>query len=90
MTNHSIKVSTTPLSFKQPAKDFIFSLNGDLDYTTNKQKEASTNKMLSDGWFGKWKINTNANYAILDNGQVFNSANHMSSDTLASLFTNQN
>ena len=90
MTNHSIKVSTTPLSFKQPAKDFIFSLNGDLDYTTNKQKEASTNKMLSDGWFGKWKINTNANYAILDNGQVFNSANHMSSDTLTSLFTNQN
>jgi hypothetical protein len=87
MTNHNIKVSTSLNTYKQPAKDFIFSLNGDADYAANKQKEASTPKMLANGWFGKWKTDTNANYAILGNGQVFNNKHHISTEILDSLFS---
>jgi len=86
LSNHDIKVSTSLNTFKQPAKDFIFSLNGDADYATNKQKESSTPRMLADGWFSKWKMDSNANYAILGNGQVFNNKNHMSTEILDNLF----
>lgn len=89
LSNQDIKVSTSLNTFKQPAKDFIFSLNGDADYAANKQKEASTPKMLAAGWFSKWKMDNNANYAILGNGQVFNNKNHMSTEILDNLFSDQ-
>jgi hypothetical protein len=89
LCNQDLKISDSRSTFKQPAKDFIFSLNGDADYAANKQKEASTPKMLESGWFGKWKTDTAANYAILGNGQVFNSRNHMSAEILNSLFSDQ-
>lgn len=90
LCNHDIKMSTTANSYKQPAKDFIFSINGDADYATNKLKEASTNKMLTKDWWGDWKANPDANYAILNDGSIFNSANHMSKETLTSLFSDSN
>ena len=89
LSDRDLKVPTSLSTFKQPAKDFIFSLNGDADYAANKRKEPSTPKMLANGWFSKWKMDNNANYAILGNGQVFNSRNHMSTEVLDNLFSDQ-
>lgn len=86
MANHDLKISTEGRSYKQPSKDFTFSITGDADYALNKQKEPSTPKLLGDGWFSNWKRDMSANYVILNDGRIFNSARPISSELIEEIF----
>lgn len=86
LTNQTSKIATVSTSYKQPAKDFIYSMNGDADYCANKKKETSTPKLLVDNWFSKYKIDDNANYLITADGKLFSKAMDAPSELLEELF----
>jgi len=86
MANHDLKISAEGKSYKQPSKDFIFSITKDADYALNKQKEPSTPKLLGDDWFSIWKRDLEANYVILDDGRIFNSTRDISTTLIEELF----
>jgi asparagine synthetase B (glutamine-hydrolysing) len=86
MTNHNLKISTEGKSYKQPAKDFIYSITGDADYALNKRKEPSTPKLLEDNWLTNWKKDLTANYVMLDDGRFFNTTRPISTALLEEIF----
>ena len=86
MTNHNLKISTEGKSYKQPAKDFIYSITGDADYALNKRKEPSTPKLLEDDWFTNWKKDLTANYVMLNDGRFFNTTRPISTALLEEIF----
>lgn len=86
IANHDLKISTESKTYKQPAKDFIYSITGDADYAVNKKKEPSTPKLLEDGWFGNWKKDLTANYVMLEDGRMFNSTRHLSTELIEEIF----
>jgi len=86
MVNHDLKISSESKSYKQPSKDFIFSINGDADYALNKQKEPSTPKLLGDRWFSNWKSDLTSNYVILGDGRIFNSTRDISTELIEEIF----
>lgn len=86
IANHDLKISTEGKSYKQPAKDFIYSITGDADYAINKRKEPSTPKLLEDNWFANWKKDLTANYVMLDDGRFFNTARPISTALLEEIF----
>jgi len=78
LTDYSNRVATSETTYKQPAKDFIFSYTKDADYRNNKTKEASLPKMLTaNNWFGRYHHDENANYAVMSNGTIYSTRNDM-------------
>lgn len=49
ITNHDIKHNNTWLTYKQPAKDWIYSMTKDAEYQKNKTKERSIIQLYSGG-----------------------------------------
>jgi hypothetical protein len=86
MTNHDIKIAAESRSYKQPSKDFIFSISGDADYARNKQKEPSTPKLLEENWFGNWRRNDAANYLMLSDGSMFNNTRDIPTKIVEEIF----
>lgn len=82
LTNHEQKIGDTVESYKQPAKDFIFSINGDEEYRKNKTKEASTKNTVSNNWFSDWKNNDDAFYLMLEDGSIFSKNNEITGDLI--------
>lgn len=82
LSNHNEKIGNTYTSYKQPAKDFIFSINGDEEYRKNKTKEASTKNAVSLNWFSEWKNNEDAFYLLLEDGSIFSKNNEISGDLI--------
>lgn len=85
LTNQDFKILGNTASYKQPAKDFIFSRLKDVDYYNNKIKESSTPKLLENNWFSNWKVDGNSNYAILDDGECYNVNRELSADQIKSI-----
>ena len=48
LANHSIKHKNTWMTYKQPAKDFIKRITGDIEYQRSKLKESSLVKLVTD------------------------------------------
>ena len=86
LCNHHRKEFLTPESYKQEAKEFIFSINKDSDYLKNKLKEESTPKMIK----LKWKIqllhDSDNNYAIMNDGKVYSKGNDMPINVIENIF----
>jgi len=77
LTNHNKKSGSVKTTYKQPAKDFIFSLHKDADYAKNKTQEPSLPKMIGGPWYGKHHHDINANYAVMSNGTIYSTRNDM-------------
>ena len=88
MLYHHLKYPVDIETYKQPIKDFIVSYNGDVDFLTNKRKEKSTPRLLGDKkWFGKWAVNKNTNYLIMNDGTLYSPENDIPFDLMKSLIT---
>ena len=86
LTNYSNRVALSESTYKQPAKDFIFSFNQDADYAENKTKEASLPKMLrGSDWFGRYHHDENANYAVMADGTIYSTRNDMPVSVIESI-----
>ena len=71
MHYHHLKHQNTWLSYKQPAKDFIYNFTGDKEYQINKTKEPSILKLFDDNfWLTRYKSNRRPKL-LLGNGKLW-------------------
>ena len=89
IVNHNEKISSFKSSYKQGAKDFIFSINKDANYATHKQKEPSTPKMLDSKWFSRHRADVDANYVIMADGTAYNNRSDMPISIIEDILGNQ-
>lgn len=85
MANHKEKFTGGNITYKQPAKDFIFKMNGDEEYFKNKGKELSTRRLLSANWWTDWSRNLDAAYLVLEDGSIYHNNNDIPFDRLESI-----
>lgn len=78
MANHKEKFTGGNITYKQPAKDFIFKMNQDKEYYENKGKELSTRRLLDPNWWTEWSRSMDAAYMILDDGTIYHAGNDIS------------
>jgi len=80
LANHSIKHKNTWMTYKQPAKDFIKTVTGDIEYQRSKLKEASLQKLMNDDLReARWGVSTETGYThhkdkiflLLDDGRFW-------------------
>lgn len=77
MANHKEKFTGENITYKQPAKDFIFKMNKDEGYFKNKGKELSTRRLLDPNWWTDWSRNLDAAYLILEDGTIYHSGHEI-------------
>ena len=77
MANHKEKFTGENITYKQPAKDFIFKMNKDEEYFKNKGKELSTRRLLDPNWWTDWSRNLDAAYLILEDGTIYHSGHEI-------------
>jgi len=85
MANHKEKFTGGNITYKQPAKDFIFKMNNDYDYYKNKGKELSTRRLLDPNWWTDWARNLDAAYIILQDGTIYHTKNEIPLEKIESI-----
>ena len=89
LANHDMKHKNTWLSYKQPAKDFIYKFTGDKEYQKNKLKEPSLMKLCDEEFvrsrWGNGDWTEDQLFLLLDDGRFWRRGDTIPKEVLAKL-----
>lgn len=82
LCNHDLKHQNTWLTYKQPAKDFIYKFVKDKDYQINKTKEPSILKLFTPEFMASRIRGENSPRLLLDDGRLWKHKDIVSEEIL--------
>ena len=88
LCNHDIKHQNSCLTYKQPAKDFIYKFTGDKKYQINKTKEPSILKLFTPEFRSSRFDSNDRPKLLLDDGRLWRREDIITEEVLASIQCN--